>query len=65
MNQKVTEYIAKQKSPQKEICEELRKIFFKNFPNVCAIPEDSPNDLMRILNKQTYYVHDEVYIDEP
>ena len=32
MNQKVSDYIAKQKSPKKEICEELRKIFFKNFP---------------------------------
>jgi uncharacterized protein YdhG (YjbR/CyaY superfamily) len=34
MNQKVNEYISKQKSPQKEICEKLRKIFLKNFPNV-------------------------------
>jgi uncharacterized protein YdhG (YjbR/CyaY superfamily) len=34
MDQKVSDYIAKQKSPQKEICEEIRKIFLKNFPNV-------------------------------
>jgi len=34
MKNKVSEYIAKQKSPQKEICEKLRKIFLKNFSNV-------------------------------
>ena len=37
----------------------------KNFPNVCTIPEDPSNDLMHILNKETRYVPDEVYIDEP
>jgi len=34
MDKKVSEYIAKQKLPQKEICEKLRTIFLKNFPNV-------------------------------
>jgi len=32
MNKKVTEYIEKQKSPQKEICKKLRKIVLKNLP---------------------------------
>ena len=34
MNQKVSDYIAKQKSPQKEICEKLRKTFFDKFPDI-------------------------------
>jgi hypothetical protein len=32
-DKKVDEYIEKQKSPQKEICNKLRKIIFKTFPN--------------------------------
>jgi len=31
---KVDEYIAKQPSPQKEICQTLRNIIFKTFPNI-------------------------------
>jgi uncharacterized protein YdhG (YjbR/CyaY superfamily) len=31
MDKKVNEYIAKQKSPQREICERLRKTFLNNF----------------------------------
>ncbi len=31
---RVDEYIEKQKSPQKEICNKLRKIIFKTFPNI-------------------------------
>ena len=34
MNKKVDEYIEKQKSPQKEICLELRRIVFKTFPDI-------------------------------
>lgn len=34
MDEKVSEYIKKQKSPQKEICERLRKIIFKTFPGI-------------------------------
>jgi hypothetical protein len=34
VNQKVIEYFDKQKSPQKEICFELRKIFFKLYPKI-------------------------------
>jgi hypothetical protein len=34
MNNKIDDYIAKQKSPQREICESLRKIILKTFPNV-------------------------------
>jgi len=34
MDKKVSEYIAKQNSPQKEICEKLREIFLKNFSSV-------------------------------
>ncbi len=34
MNKKVDEYIAKQKSPQKEICLELRKIVFQTFSDI-------------------------------
>ncbi len=33
-NQKVDTYIAGQKSPQKEICEKLREIIFKTFPEI-------------------------------
>ena len=32
MDKKVNEYIKKQKSPQKEICKKLQKIFLKTFP---------------------------------
>ena len=34
MNQKVDEYIDKQKSPQKEICQELRRLIIKTFPKI-------------------------------
>ncbi len=34
MNQKVDEYIEKQKSPQKEICQILRDIIIKTFPSI-------------------------------
>lgn len=34
MNEKVDEYIEKQKPPQKEICEKLRKIILKTFPKI-------------------------------
>jgi hypothetical protein len=34
MDKKVDEYIEKQKSPQKEICQKLRKIIFKTFPDI-------------------------------
>jgi hypothetical protein len=34
MDKKVQEYIDKQKSPQKEICQELRRLIFNTFPNI-------------------------------
>jgi len=34
MDQKVDEYIKKQKPPQKEICRSLRKIILKTFPDI-------------------------------
>ena len=34
MDEKVDEYIKKQKSPQKEICQELRKIILKTYPEM-------------------------------
>ena len=34
MDKKVTEYIEKQKSPYKEICNKIRLIILKNFPNI-------------------------------
>jgi uncharacterized protein YdhG (YjbR/CyaY superfamily) len=34
MNKEVDEYIEKQKSPQKEICLELRGIVFRTFPDI-------------------------------
>ncbi|MBN2015271.1 DUF1801 domain-containing protein [Candidatus Dojkabacteria bacterium] len=34
MNKEVTEYIKKQKSPQKEISLKLRKIILKTFPDI-------------------------------
>ena len=34
MNKDVDKYIEKQKSPQKEICQKLRKIVFKTFPDI-------------------------------
>lgn len=33
-SKQVTEYIEKQKSPQKEICKKLRKIILKTFPKI-------------------------------
>ena len=34
MDAKVDEYIKKQKSPQKEICQKLREIILKTFPEI-------------------------------
>ena len=34
MDKRVSEYIEKQKSPQKEICQKLRDIIVKTFPNI-------------------------------
>lgn len=34
MDEKVTEYIKKQKSPQKEICQKLRTIILETFPEI-------------------------------
>jgi len=34
MDKKVDEYIKKQKSPQKEICQSLRKIILKTIPDI-------------------------------
>jgi hypothetical protein len=34
MDNKVKEYIEKQKSPQKEICQKLREIISSTFPNI-------------------------------
>jgi hypothetical protein len=34
MDKEVAKYIEKQKSPQKEICQKLRRIIFKAFPNI-------------------------------
>ncbi len=34
MNKEVSEYIEKQKSPQKEICKKLRKIILKTIPKI-------------------------------
>jgi len=34
MNKNVEEYIDKQKSPQKEICQKLKQIIFETFPKI-------------------------------
>jgi hypothetical protein len=34
MNKEVEKYIEKQKSPQREICQKLRKIILKTFPDI-------------------------------
>jgi len=34
MDEKVNDYIKKQKSPQKEICQIVRKIILKTYPNI-------------------------------
>lgn len=34
MDKKVSEYIAKQKSPQKEVCEKLRRVIFSIYPKI-------------------------------
>ena len=34
MDNKVKDYIEKQKSPQKEICQKLREIILSTFPNI-------------------------------
>lgn len=34
MNKEVTDYIKKQKSPQKEICNKLRRLILRTFPKI-------------------------------
>ena len=34
MSKEVNDYIEKQKSPQREICQRLRRIILKTFPNI-------------------------------
>lgn len=34
MDKEISDYIKKQKSPQKEICQKVRKIIIKIFPNI-------------------------------
>ncbi len=34
MNKQVSDYIKKQKSPQKQICNKLRKLILKTFPKI-------------------------------
>ncbi len=34
MNKKIGDYFNRQKSPQKEICQQLHKIIFEAFPNI-------------------------------
>ena len=34
MNETVSQYIEKQNSPQKEICQQLREIILNSFPNI-------------------------------
>jgi hypothetical protein len=34
MNKEVNDYINKQKSPQKEICQKVRKVIIKTFPGI-------------------------------
>jgi hypothetical protein len=34
MDKKISKYLEKQKSPQKEICKKLRNIILKTFPNI-------------------------------
>lgn len=34
MNEAVTDYIRKQKSPQKEVCQHLREIILKTYPDI-------------------------------
>lgn len=34
MNERVNEYIKELDNPQREICEELRAVILKNFPNI-------------------------------
>ena len=34
MNKEIDDYIKKQKSPQKEICQELRRIILETLPDV-------------------------------
>jgi hypothetical protein len=34
MNKEVNKYMAKQKSPQREICKELRRMILKTFPKI-------------------------------
>ena len=53
MNKEVDDYIEKQKSPQKEICQELRKIILKTFPDIkeemkLGVPFDTPAPLFKL-----------------
>lgn len=53
MDKKVTEYIDRQKSPQKEICQKLRKIILKTFPD---ISEKMKWGVPSYANGQYYFV---------
>jgi hypothetical protein len=53
MNKVVDEYIAKQASPQKEICQELRQVIFRTFP---AIKEEMKWGVPTYDNSEFYLV---------
>jgi hypothetical protein len=53
MDKKVDEYIEKIKSPQREICNKLRKIIFKNFP---GIKEEMKWGVPSYNNEKFYFV---------
>ena len=52
MNNEVDEYIEKQKSPQKEICLQLRRIIFRTFPDI----EEAMKWGVPAYDKGRYYV---------
>ena len=47
MNKQVDEYIGKQKSPQKEVCMQLRGIILGTFPNI----EEEMKWVFRLMQK--------------
>lgn len=52
MSKEIQEYIDKQKSPQKEICTELRKIVLKTFPEI----EEEMRWGVPVYGKDKYYI---------
>ncbi len=52
MDEKIKQYIDKQKSPQKEICQKLRQLIFNTFPMI----EEEMKWGVPVFGKRKYYI---------